>query len=43
MDENGATPWSKKTDNDEPAILTAIGEILDLADEVHWAVDNTEN
>jgi hypothetical protein len=31
--------WSKKVDNDESAILTAMGEILDLADEVHWAVD----
>ncbi|MFB6718459.1 IS110 family transposase [Streptomyces sp. NPDC056358] len=25
--------------NDESAILTALGEILDLAGEVHWAVD----
>lgn len=39
VDETGATLWSKKIDNDESAILTAIGEILDLADEVHWAVD----
>ncbi|MFJ8314286.1 MULTISPECIES: IS110 family transposase [unclassified Streptomyces] len=39
VDETGATLWSKKIDNDESAILTAIGEILDLADEVRWAVD----
>lgn len=39
VDETGATLWSKKIDNDELAILTALGEILDLADEVHWAVD----
>ncbi|UOB12832.1 IS110 family transposase [Streptomyces sp. HP-A2021] len=39
VDETGATLWSKKIENDETAILTALGEILDLADEVHWAVD----
>ncbi|PWJ04765.1 IS110 family transposase [Streptomyces sp. NWU49] len=39
VDETGATLWSKKIDNDESAILTALGEILDFADEVHWAVD----
>ncbi|MET8623836.1 IS110 family transposase [Kitasatospora sp. NPDC004669] len=39
VDETGATLWSKKIDNDETAILTALGEILDLADKVHWAVD----
>ena len=39
VDETGATLWSKKVDNDESAILTALGEILDLADHVHWAVD----
>ncbi|MEU5599149.1 IS110 family transposase [Streptomyces sp. NPDC020298] len=39
VDETGATVWSKKIDNDESAILTALGEILDLADEVRWAVD----
>ncbi|MFF4410827.1 IS110 family transposase [Streptomyces sp. NPDC001404] len=39
VDETGATVWSKKVDNDESAILAAIGEILDLADEVSWAVD----
>ncbi|MDW6057226.1 IS110 family transposase [Streptomyces sp. FXJ1.4098] len=39
VDEVGATLWSKKIYNDETAILTALGEILDLADEVHWAVD----
>lgn len=39
VDETGATLWSKQVDNDESAILTALGEILDLADRVHWAVD----
>ncbi|CAL9634847.1 IS110 family transposase [Streptomyces sp. enrichment culture] len=39
VDETGATLWSKKIDNDESAILSALGEILDLADEVRWAVD----
>ncbi|MFI8860718.1 IS110 family transposase [Streptomyces prasinus] len=39
VDETGTTLWSKKINNDESAILTALGEILDLADEVHWAVD----
>ncbi|MEV6796595.1 IS110 family transposase [Streptomyces sp. NPDC051320] len=39
VDETGATLWSKKIDNDESAILAALGEILDLADEVRWAVD----
>ncbi|MFD9053593.1 IS110 family RNA-guided transposase [Streptomyces zaomyceticus] len=39
VDETGATLWSKKIDNDESAILSALGEILQLAEEVHWAVD----
>ncbi|MFD3580855.1 IS110 family transposase [Streptomyces sp. NPDC058683] len=39
VDESGATLWSKKIENDETAILTALGEILELADDVHWAVD----
>ncbi|MEU5525303.1 IS110 family transposase [Streptomyces sp. NPDC047860] len=39
VDETGATLWSKQVDNDESAILTVLGEILDLADQVHWAVD----
>ncbi|MEU7164615.1 IS110 family transposase [Streptomyces morookaense] len=39
VDKVGSTVWSKKIDNDETAILTALGEILALADEVHWAVD----
>jgi hypothetical protein len=39
VDGTGATLWSKKVDNDESAILTALGEILGLADQVHWAVD----
>ncbi|WP_046773137.1 IS110 family RNA-guided transposase, partial [Jiangella alkaliphila] len=37
--ETGTALWSKKIDNDEAAILTALGEILDLAGEVRWAVD----
>ncbi len=37
--ETGATLWSKKIVNDESAILAAIGEILELTDEVSWAVD----
>lgn len=39
VDETGATVWSKKIVNDESAILSAIGEILGLAEAVHWAVD----
>ncbi|WP_328393367.1 IS110 family transposase [Nocardia sp. NBC_00416] len=39
VDETGATLWSKKIINDESAILTALGEICGLAEEVHWAVD----
>lgn len=39
VDEVGLALWPKKIDNNETAILTALGEILDLADEVHWAVD----
>ncbi|MET9761739.1 IS110 family transposase [Streptomyces sp. NPDC006372] len=39
VDETGATLWSKKIDNDETAILTALGEILELADEIRWAMD----
>jgi transposase len=39
VDATGATLWSKKIENDESAILTALGEILELADEVRWAVD----
>ncbi|MGJ5832835.1 IS110 family transposase [Streptomyces ossamyceticus] len=39
VDKTGATIWSKKIANDESAILTALGEILALADQVHWAVD----
>ncbi|MER8162614.1 IS110 family transposase [Streptomyces sp. NPDC094472] len=41
VDETGATLWSKKVDNDESAILAALSEILELAEEVHWAVDIT--
>lgn len=39
VDQAGATLWSRKIDNDESAILGALGEILGLADEVCWAVD----
>lgn len=39
VDDTGATVWSRKVHNDEGAILTALGEILDLAEEVLWAVD----
>ncbi|MET8959757.1 IS110 family transposase [Streptomyces sp. NPDC004074] len=39
VDATGATIWSRKVPNDESAILTALGEILVIADEVHWAVD----
>ncbi|MEU3734560.1 IS110 family transposase [Streptomyces sp. NPDC033538] len=39
VDQTGAILWSKKVDNDESAILTTLGEILDLAERVHWAVD----
>ncbi|MER5277958.1 IS110 family transposase [Streptomyces sp. NPDC002809] len=39
VDETGSTLWSKKVENDEAAILNALGEILELADEVSWAVD----
>ncbi|MEU1598366.1 IS110 family transposase [Streptomyces sp. NPDC005708] len=39
VDETGTTLWSKKIDNDESTILTALGDILDLTDEVRWAVD----
>lgn len=39
VDDTGATVWSRKVPNDEASILTALGEILDLADGVHWAVD----
>ncbi|MEW2625777.1 IS110 family transposase [Streptomyces sp. NPDC048106] len=39
VDETGATLWSKKIENDEAVILTALGELLDLADKAHWAVD----
>jgi hypothetical protein len=39
VDETGATLWPKKIGNEESVILTGRGEILDLADEVRWAVD----
>ncbi|MGW2779359.1 IS110 family transposase [Streptomyces olivaceoviridis] len=39
VDATGATLWSKRIENDESAVLTAFGEILEIADEVRWAVD----
>lgn len=39
VDDTGATLWSNKVDNDETAILIALGEILALAEEVSFAVD----
>jgi transposase len=39
IDGAGATLWSKKIENDEAAILDALGQILALAERVHWAVD----
>lgn len=39
VDQTGGRVWSKKVDNDESAILDALGEVLGLAETVHWAVD----
>lgn len=39
VDDAGTTLWSRRIANDETAILTAIGEIMGLAEEVEWAVD----
>ncbi|MGW0512413.1 IS110 family transposase [Streptomyces olivaceoviridis] len=39
VDATGATLWSKRIENDESAVPTAFGEILEIADEVRWAVD----
>lgn len=39
VDDTGTSLWSKKIVNDESAILDAVASILDLADEVSWAVD----
>jgi transposase len=39
VDDTGSTVWSRRIANDESAILTALSEIVDLADEVSWAVD----
>ena len=41
IDEDGATLWSSKVINDETAILDAIGQVGDRADQVTWAVDVT--
>ncbi len=39
VDGAGARVWSRKVDNDEGAILDALGEVVGLAETVHWAVD----
>ena len=39
VDETGSRVWSQKVENDESAILDALGEVLALAEAVHWAVD----
>lgn len=39
VDDTGATVWSKKIANDEPAILDAIGEARALAAESVWGID----
>lgn len=41
IDEAGSTVWSSKVDNDEAAILEAIGQVLDRAHQVVWGVDVT--
>ncbi|GAA3812264.1 IS110 family RNA-guided transposase [Streptomyces chiangmaiensis] len=41
IDTTGATIWSRKVPNDESEILSALGEIFPLAEEVCWAVDIT--
>ena len=41
VDEVGAAVWNQKVPNDETTILDAIGTILALADQVHWAIDIT--
>ena len=39
VDEAGGRVWSQKVDNDEGAILDALGQVLALAETVRWAVD----
>lgn len=39
VDETGGQVWTRKILNDEAQILDAIGEAMQLADEVSWAVD----
>ena len=39
VDQTGGRRWSRRVENDEGAILDALGEILALAGTVHWAVD----
>jgi transposase len=39
VDAAGSAVWSQKVDNDEGAILDALGQVLALAGTVYWAVD----
>ena len=39
VDGTGGRRWSRKVENDESAILDALGLILPMARTVHWAVD----
>jgi hypothetical protein len=39
VDDTGTSVWSKKVENDETAILDAIGEALALAEELHRGID----
>ncbi|MFE3172912.1 IS110 family transposase [Amycolatopsis sp. NPDC059090] len=39
VDDTGATVWSGKIANDEAAILDALAGILDLAEQVSWAIE----
>lgn len=41
IDEDGTTLWSSKVINDETAILEAITQVRERADQVTWAVDVT--
>lgn len=41
VDDAGATRWSAKIDNDESAILNALGQVLALGEDLAWGVDIT--
>lgn len=41
VDETGGQIWSREVVNEEADILAAIGDVLQLADQVSWAVDIT--